>query len=106
MILVSVDRLDEVPLKRLNYARLITIYTRKFERTDPREALEYFFLLRYDFVLHKETYLASKTYLSFQHYHLSPNNINFKMFLQTFFESFFQELQDQLFSNYQFMVCR
>ncbi|XP_002164359.1 nuclear pore complex protein Nup93 [Hydra vulgaris] len=44
--LLSVDPLDPPPLKRLNFARLITIYTRKFETTDPREALEYFFLLR------------------------------------------------------------
>ena len=43
---VSSDPLDHAPMKRLNYARLITIYTRKFEATDPREALEYFYLLR------------------------------------------------------------
>lgn len=45
--LLSADTLDQPPLKRLNYARLITIYTRKFEVTDPREALEYFYLLRH-----------------------------------------------------------
>jgi len=33
-------------LKHLNFARMITIYTRKFRVTDPREALEYFYLLR------------------------------------------------------------
>eukprot|EP00111_Clytia_hemisphaerica_P020577 TCONS_00060599-protein len=44
--LLSADPNDPVPLKRLNYPRLITIYTRKFEVTDPREALEYFYLLR------------------------------------------------------------
>jgi len=44
--LLTTDPLDQGPIKRLNYARLITIYTRKFEITDPREALEYFYLLR------------------------------------------------------------
>ena len=44
---VSTDSNDAAPLRRLNYPRLITIYTRKFEITDPREALEYFYLLRY-----------------------------------------------------------
>ena len=33
--------------RRLNFARLIKSYTRKFEITDPREALQYFYLLRY-----------------------------------------------------------
>jgi len=45
--LLSSDPLDPAPTRRLNYARLITIYTRKFEVTDPREALEYFYLLRH-----------------------------------------------------------
>ncbi|KAM7288940.1 nuclear pore complex protein Nup93 [Ixodes scapularis] len=31
---------------RLNLARLVTSYTRKFEATDPREALNYFYFLR------------------------------------------------------------
>lgn len=44
--LLSTDLHDQQPFRRLNYARLITIYTRKFEATDPREALEYFYLLR------------------------------------------------------------
>lgn len=44
--LLSSDPLDHAPIKRLNYARLITIYTRKFEATDSREALEYFYLLK------------------------------------------------------------
>lgn len=44
--LLSVNSSDESLLKRLNYARLMTIYTRKFKATDPREALEYFYLLR------------------------------------------------------------
>lgn len=34
------------PSRLLNFARLIMSYTRKFEVTDPREALQYFFLLR------------------------------------------------------------
>lgn len=37
---------DPQPSRRLNFARLIMSYTRKFEVTDPREALQYFFLLR------------------------------------------------------------
>lgn len=44
--LLSVDGMDDPLFKRLNYARMITIYTRKFKATDPREALEYFYLLR------------------------------------------------------------
>ena len=34
------------PSRLLNFARLIMSYTRKFEVTDPREALQYFYLLR------------------------------------------------------------
>lgn len=34
------------PGRQLNFARLIMTYTRKFEVTDPREALQYFFLLK------------------------------------------------------------
>ena len=45
-VTVSTDSNDAAPLRRLNYPRLITIYTRKFEITDPREALEYFYLLK------------------------------------------------------------
>lgn len=45
--LLSVDAHDTAPMKRLNFARLITIFTRKFETTDPREALEYFYLLKH-----------------------------------------------------------
>lgn len=37
----------EKPYKHcLNFARLIMIYTRKFQETDPREALQYFYFLR------------------------------------------------------------
>ena len=34
-------------LQRLNLGRLVVSYTRKFALTDPREALEYFYRLRY-----------------------------------------------------------
>lgn len=37
---------DKAPKHRLNFARLIMIYTRKFQETDPREALQYFYFLR------------------------------------------------------------
>ena len=30
----------------LNYARLVINYTRRFSQTDPREALQYFYLLK------------------------------------------------------------
>lgn len=44
--LLSVKSSDSKPMRRLNFARLIMAYTRKFQMTDPREALEYFYLLR------------------------------------------------------------
>ncbi|XP_071957772.1 nuclear pore complex protein Nup93-like [Antedon mediterranea] len=37
---------DDEPLRRLNYARLVSLYAAKFQTTDPREALQYFYLLR------------------------------------------------------------
>ncbi|XP_071785698.1 nuclear pore complex protein Nup93-like [Asterias amurensis] len=37
---------DPAPIRRLNLARLISMYTSKFENTDPREALQYFYILR------------------------------------------------------------
>lgn len=37
---------DKPPMRRLNLSRLIIMYTRKFEATDPREALQYFYVLR------------------------------------------------------------
>ena len=43
---VSRENSDPEPLRRLNFARLVMMYTRKFEATDPREALQYFHLLR------------------------------------------------------------
>lgn len=33
-------------MRRLNFVRLLMLYTRKFESTDPREALQYFYFLR------------------------------------------------------------
>ncbi|KAK2144899.1 hypothetical protein LSH36_721g01052 [Paralvinella palmiformis] len=44
--LLSRESSDPDPLRRLNFARLIMMYTRKFEVTDPREALQYFYFLR------------------------------------------------------------
>ncbi|KAH9515701.1 Nucleoporin nup93 [Bulinus truncatus] len=44
--LLSQDPSDSYGLKRLNLARLVMMYTRKFEATDPREALQYFYFLR------------------------------------------------------------
>ncbi|XP_052817034.1 nuclear pore complex protein Nup93-like [Mya arenaria] len=44
--LLSKDPGDPIPQRRLNFARLIMMYTRKFEETDPREALQYFYFLR------------------------------------------------------------
>ena len=43
---VSKDTLDPAPLRRLNFVRLVLMYTRKFEVSDPREALQYFYFLR------------------------------------------------------------
>ncbi|XP_052747176.1 nuclear pore complex protein Nup93-1 [Bicyclus anynana] len=44
--LLSVDTDDPVPLRRLNLARLILLYVRKFELSDPSDALNYYFFLR------------------------------------------------------------
>lgn len=44
--LVSDDLDDPRPLKRLNVTRLVMLYVRQFEITDPAEALQYFFFLR------------------------------------------------------------
>jgi nuclear pore complex protein Nup93 len=44
--LLSVDIEDPQPMRRLNIARLIMLYVKKFEITDPSEALQYFFFLR------------------------------------------------------------
>ena len=37
---------SESGVKRLNFARVVLLYVRKFESTDPREALNYFYFLR------------------------------------------------------------
>ncbi len=37
---------DPTGVRRLNFARLLINYTRRFAATDPREALQYFFLLK------------------------------------------------------------
>uniref|UniRef100_A0A8C5Q147 Nuclear pore complex protein Nup93 n=1 Tax=Leptobrachium leishanense TaxID=445787 RepID=A0A8C5Q147_9ANUR len=44
--LLSQEAEDPPGVHRLNFVRLLMLYTRKFEPTDPREALEYFFFLR------------------------------------------------------------
>ncbi|CAB0044628.1 unnamed protein product [Trichogramma brassicae] len=44
--LMSVDPADKHPAKRLNFARLILLYVKRFEASDPKETLQYLFLLR------------------------------------------------------------
>ncbi|CAK9828479.1 Nuclear pore complex protein Nup93 [Anthophora retusa] len=44
--LISVDPSDKPPAKRLNFARLILLYVKRFDSTDPKECLHYLFLLR------------------------------------------------------------
>lgn len=43
---VSQEAGDPPMVRRLNFIRLLMLYTRKFESTDPREALQYFYFLR------------------------------------------------------------
>lgn len=43
---VSQEPSDPPMVRRLNFIRLLMLYTRKFESTDPREALQYFYFLR------------------------------------------------------------
>lgn len=43
---VSHEPGDPPCIRRLNFVRLLMLYTRKFESTDPREALQYFYFLR------------------------------------------------------------
>ena len=47
LVLVSREDTDPEGVRRLNLTRLILLYTRKFEVTDPCEALHYCFFLRY-----------------------------------------------------------
>uniref|UniRef100_A0A8C3NTU9 Nuclear pore complex protein Nup93 n=1 Tax=Cyanoderma ruficeps TaxID=181631 RepID=A0A8C3NTU9_9PASS len=44
--LLSHEAGDPPAVRRLNFVRLLMLYTRKFESTDPREALQYFYFLR------------------------------------------------------------
>ncbi|KAM4721844.1 nuclear pore complex protein Nup93 [Rhinophrynus dorsalis] len=44
--LLSQEAGDPTGVRRLNFVRLLMLYTRKFEPTDPREALQYFYFLR------------------------------------------------------------
>uniref|UniRef100_A0A8C9RRE7 Nuclear pore complex protein Nup93 n=1 Tax=Scleropages formosus TaxID=113540 RepID=A0A8C9RRE7_SCLFO len=44
--LLSQEPGDPPMMRRLNFTRLLMLYTRKFESTDTREALQYFYFLR------------------------------------------------------------
>lgn len=44
--LLSSESDDITPTRRLNVARLVMLYVRKFETTDPMEALQYYYFLR------------------------------------------------------------
>ena len=44
--LLTKDISDPAPLRRINFATLIMMFTRKFEGSDPQEALQYFYFLR------------------------------------------------------------
>lgn len=44
--LLSTDPADKCPAKRLNFARLILLYVKRFEASDPKESLHYLFALR------------------------------------------------------------
>ncbi|EDW82712.1 uncharacterized protein Dwil_GK24989 [Drosophila willistoni] len=45
--LLCVEPEDPKPMKRLNLARLIIMYAKCFEQTDPNEAIQYYYLLRH-----------------------------------------------------------
>ncbi|XP_068159927.1 nuclear pore complex protein Nup93-1 [Drosophila tropicalis] len=45
--LLCVEPEDPKPMKRLNLARLIIMYAKCFEQTDPNEAMQYYYLLRH-----------------------------------------------------------
>ncbi|XP_030564508.1 nuclear pore complex protein Nup93-1 [Drosophila novamexicana] len=45
--LLSAEPTDPPPMRRLNLARLIIMYTKCFEQTDTVEALQYYYLLRH-----------------------------------------------------------
>jgi len=44
--MLSRDSSDKPPARRLNIARLVMLYVKHFESTDPKEALQYFYFLR------------------------------------------------------------
>lgn len=44
--LITVDPADKPPAKRLNLARLILLYVKRFESSDPKESINYLFLLK------------------------------------------------------------
>ncbi|KAK6632192.1 hypothetical protein RUM44_007223 [Polyplax serrata] len=44
--LMSVKEEDKPPARRLNFARLITLYVQPFQVSDPKEAIHYFYFLR------------------------------------------------------------
>jgi len=44
--LISKEARDKAPSRRLNVARLVMLYVKHFECTDPKEALQYFYFLR------------------------------------------------------------
>lgn len=44
--LITVDPADKPPAKRLNLARLILLYVKRFESSDPKESIHYLFLLK------------------------------------------------------------
>jgi len=44
--LLSREPSDRTPSKRLNVARLVMLYVKHFESSDPKEALQYFYFLR------------------------------------------------------------
>lgn len=49
---------DAAGIQRLNYTRLIIMYTAKFEATDSREALQYYYLLRNVHDTHGKSYFV------------------------------------------------
>ena len=61
--LLTKDESDPIPLRRLNFATLIMMFTRKFEATDPQETLQYFYFLR-DVKSRSEFYKFFLTFLS------------------------------------------
>lgn len=44
--LISRESSDKSPSRRLNVARLVILFVKHFESTDPREALQYYYFLR------------------------------------------------------------